>query len=131
MMTRTHESVDDILGEVWDSRDLIELIDELQGQVDDFDDETNPDEAESVRDELARALKLQEEAETAEDYTYGAGFIRDDYFEEYARQFAEDIGAIETDAGWPGSYIDWPAAAAALQQDYTPIEFEGTTWWVR
>lgn len=82
--------------------------------------------------EYRALVALQEEAEyNASDWTHGATLIRDSYFEEYARQLAEDIGAIDPKAGWPNTFIDWEAAAEALQQDYTQVEFDGVTYWIR
>ena len=49
----------------------------------------------------------------------------------YARQLAEDIGAVNPDALWPYNYIDWEAAADDLKQDYASIEFDGVTYWMR
>jgi len=74
-------------------------------------------------------------ARTAEpycpDWTYGEVLINDSHFEDYARELAEDIGAINPDAGWPNGYIDWERAAEALLIDYTSIEFDGETYWTR
>ena len=67
----------------------------------------------------------------ADDWAHGATLVRDTYFEEYAQEFAEDIGAIDRNAGWPACHIDWAAAAYALKQDYCQIEFSGETYWVR
>lgn len=107
-------------GEMLDSRDLIEEANELRAL-----DERDEDEQELLDaiDEL--------ENEGIEDWEYGAQFIREDYFEEYAQQLAEDIGAIDPNASWPLTYIDWEAAARALQMDYTSVEFLGNTYFVR
>lgn len=64
-------------------------------------------------------------------WTYGVTLIRDSYFEDYAQQMAEDIGAINRDATWPLNHIDWEAAAEALKGDYTSAEFDGVTYWAR
>lgn len=61
----------------------------------------------------------------------GVTLIRDSYFESYARELAEDIGAIKSDLGWPYDYIDWERAADALKQDYSSIDFDGVEYWVR
>ena len=82
--------------------------------------------------ELKALQALAEQAEGyAGDWQHGAALIRDSYFEDYARQFAEDIGAVKDDAGWPNTCIDWKQAAEELQQDYTSVEFDGVTYWVR
>ena len=62
---------------------------------------------------------------------YPVTLIRDDYFEDYARELAEDIGAIVKHVQWPNNHIDWTAAAEALQQDYTSTDIEGTDYWYR
>lgn len=109
--------------DIIDSRDIIERLDELNAQ--DARDELEEEERAILAD-------LDEQGRSsAPDWTYGEGMIRDDYFEDYARDLAEDIGAINRDASWPNTYIDWPAAAAALQMDYSSIEIDGLTYWVR
>jgi hypothetical protein len=62
---------------------------------------------------------------------YPVGLIRDSYFEDYAREFADDIGAINSDASWPNTCIDWEKAASELQMDYSSVEFDGVTYWYR
>lgn len=54
--------------------------------------------------------------------------IAEGYFTEYAEQLADDIGAIDHTAGWPLNHIDWEAAASQLKQDYSEVEFGGTTY---
>ena len=107
--------------DVIDSRDVIARIAELE--------ETDRDEFDT--DELEGLRKLASEGEGVADWTYGVALINDSYFEDYAREFAEDIGAVNPDAGWPASYIDWEAAADALRMDYTSIDFDGVTYWAR
>lgn len=78
------------------------------------------------------ALKaLAEEGESLSDWTYGEALIRESYFETYAQELAEDIGAIDKNATWPNNYIDWEKATEALLQDYTAIEFDGVTYYAR
>jgi hypothetical protein len=57
--------------------------------------------------------------------------INESYFETYAEQFADDIGAIDAKATWPLNHIDWKAAAEDLLQDYTSLDFGGTTYYGR
>lgn len=60
-------------------------------------------------------------------------FIADSHFEDYARELAEDIGAIKRgrDMDWPCNRIDWEMAAEDLQQDYSQVEVDGETYWYR
>lgn len=106
-----------------DSRDVIARIEYLQADFDDLEPEEH--------DELASLHRLADEGVTLADWQYGEVLIRDSYFEDYARELAEEVGAIDKNAPWPATYIDWEAAAAALQQDYTDIEFDGVTYWAR
>lgn len=128
----------DLLDETWDTRDLVDLIDRLTAELpdeDDEDDEAPPEDTEEIadiRERLATAMALQAEVEPyAPDYRHGAQVIRDDHFREYAQQLAEDIGAIDSEAGWPSCHIDWDAAADSLKMDYYGFSFDGCDWWVR
>ncbi len=112
-----------------DVRDVIERIEELTGAETRDDDEQR---------ELAALQALLLECKSAgggdlqhEGVWYPVTLIRDSHFEDYAQELAEDIGAINRDAQWPNNFIDWKAAAEALQGDYTSVEFEGVTYWTR
>lgn len=111
-MRHTPNSCEDII----DSRDVIEALETL--------DES---------DEEYAALKAlaTEAAGYAADWEYGEALIRDSYFETYAQELAEDCGLINADAVWPNSCIDWERAADALKYDYTPVNFDGVTYWIR
>lgn len=118
-----------------DSREIISRIAELEG-YDCADEDARcglyecPTCEESGRSELDALRKLQEQCDWG-DWDYGATLIRDSYFTTYAQQFAEDIGAINSDASWPATCIDWDEAARELQMDYTSVDFAGETYWVR
>ena len=109
-----------------DSRDIIERIDELES---DFADGTRD---ESEKDELIALKALAKEGEDySPDWKYGETLIRDTYFKDYAMDLAEDIGAIDSNANWPASCIDWDQAASDLQMDYTMIDYDGIDYWIR
>jgi antirestriction protein len=116
-------NTDDII----DSRDVIARIEELMAL--EAEGET-PDEDDAA--ELKILCELAAEAEPySPDWRHGETLIRDSYFEQYAEQLAEDIGAIDPNAKWPLNCIDWEAAADQLRQDYTAVEFDGVTYWIR
>lgn len=106
-----------------DTQDLAREADDLRGLVDDSTP-IMPDEVRFV-EEVERL-----EREIGEEFAVGALMIPEVEFEEYAREFAEDIGAIKG-SGWPLTWIDWKRAAQELRMDYTEVEFEGTTYLVR
>jgi len=113
---------------VIDSRDVIEEIEALEAQRDNGDESYD----DTAANDLETLLRLAEQGEQyAADWSYGETLIRDSYFEEYAQELAEDCGMIPSDAKWPCTCIDWEKAARELRMDYTAIDFDGVTYWVR
>lgn len=106
-----------------DSRDVIERIKELEAQ----------DKDEQEAEELAALKELNREGEDTfgEEWEYGVTLVHEDYFEDYAQEFAEDIGAIDRNAQWPLQYIDWEEAADALKMDYSEVDFDGQAYYGR
>ena len=133
---------DDII----DSRDILERFEELKTERDDLADAV--EEAEGDEDtehaqnlfeawqedneaEYTALEKLIEQCEGYGDFAHGETLIREDYFETYAQELADDIGAIDRKAAWPTNHIDWEAAADELRQDYMEVDFAGTTYLMR
>ena len=117
-MTKEVNNSADIL----DSRDIIARIAELEDDVE--SGLADEDEVEELK-----ALKsLAEDAEGSPDWAYGETLIRDSYFEDYARDLAEDIGAISGDEKWPANCIDWERAAEELKYDYFSVDFDGVEY---
>ena len=150
-MTTELDNTQDVI----DSRDVIARIAELQELADavteaqeafDSLENADPTEIEVAESELAQAaanfdedtqqelatlLALAEEASGyAADWEYGETLIRDSYFTDYARELCEDIGDVPKN--FP-SYIeiDWEATARNIQMDYTAVDFDGVTYWIR
>lgn len=115
--------------EIIDSRDVIARIEELESELEDF--EGDEDDKEDMTDELKVLKALEEAASCSPDWPYGEILINDGYFEEWAEDFARDIGAISFDVQWPLTYIDWDAAAHALRQDYIEVDFDGVVYQIR
>lgn len=78
---------------------------------------------ESLRDEIGNKGDLIDDS--------NGPFVMDADFADYARELAEDIGAIDRNAGWPLGCIDWDRAADALKMDYSTVDWEGDTYWYR
>ena len=82
--------------------------------------------------ELVKLKAFAEEAEGyAEDWRHGATLIHEDYFEDYARDLAAEGDYDMKNEQWPYTCIDWTQAAEELKQDYTSVDFDGETYWVR
>lgn len=133
-----------------DSRDLAREIAELRAGFDGTpfgSDDCNADRVRTLIEEtpeewlepldtddiekLADLLSLDEQGEGCSDWRFGTTLILDEYFPEYARELAEDIGSVGRNAGWPVDCIDWSEAADALKMDYTSLEVGHYTYWVR
>jgi antirestriction protein len=109
-----------------DTRDLITEMEELnerQQGVEEFGTEPL---AEYEEERLAAILELIEEI--GQDASYGVYLVPERDFEEYAQDYAEQVGAINEDMSWPACHIDWEAAAGSLAMDYSTVEFDGTDY---
>lgn len=116
----------DKYSDVIDSRDIIERIADLDADRD-AGILTDAEKA-----ELTALEALAADAEGyCDDWKYGASLIRDSYFCEYAQELADEMGALKGATEWPLLHIDWDAAAEELKQDYTSVEFDGVTYWIR
>ena len=101
--------------------ELIDLRDDEDHEFQDYEQE-----------ELDALLELESEIGSLEGCaSNGVYFIDEDYFEDYARELAYDLGAINHVEEWPACHIDWKAAADSLRMDYTEVEFEGNNYLVR
>lgn len=140
-----HNSVDNSQ-DVIDSRNVIARIETLESErldlasaVDQAVGDAATEAETTLRDwdnseeaeELSVLKALAEEGEGSPDWSHGETLIRDSYFEEYAEQLADDIGAIDRTANWPLNCIDWGKAADQLKADYSSVDFDGTTYWIR
>lgn len=95
-------------------------------------DEHSENVEESDERELVSLRELERQAaDYAPDWDHGATLIRDSYFKEYAQDLAEELDLINPNAAWPATCIDWDQAACELRMDYTSVEFDGVTYYVR
>lgn len=131
------------------SRDVIKRIEELENEYSEIKeaheeaqadesvtktyDGITPDEWQEGDEgqELKALLALADEADSSSDWRHGETLINDDYFESYAQELAEDCGMVQSGAAWPNDCIDWELAAERLKDDYTSVDFDGQTFWIR
>jgi hypothetical protein len=120
-----------------DTRDLAAELTELEDRAEYAamhaeDPESFPNPEPLDEDEANRLAELRELAdEIGSEFSHGETMIPVDEFEAYAEEVAEDIGALQEFPKWPHTHIDWAAAAEELAQDYTEVEWEGTSYYVR
>jgi antirestriction protein len=98
---------------------------EIQDRIDYLEALDEPEDYE--REELEKLQTFKDEVSSSE-WDYGITFIREEDFEDYARELAEDIGAVGKDNQWPVYCIDWEWAARELQMDYGSAELDGVTY---
>lgn len=112
-----------------DSRDLIEEMNELESEL-----ECHIEDGflEEDFDDLERLKTLREVNRDGEDYSSewadGTSLIPEEDFEDYAREYFEECYDIPD---FVINYIDWESVASDLQMDYTTIEIDGETYWMR
>ena len=129
-----------------DSRDVIARIEELEAEREDLrsamdDHNTDSDAYEEANaalkdfdesEEGKELIALKALAEQGEDYApdwkYGAQLIREDYFETAMDEMLEDCGDIPRDLP---SYLTITVDYDALKQDYTELDFDGQTYYIR
>ena len=75
--------------------------------------------------------ELEDAEGYAADWNFGATLIAAEDFENYAQEFAEDIGAIPDGNAWPLYCIDWSHAARELAMDYSTVTIDGRDYMVR
>ena len=106
--------------------DVIARVEELE----DSTDAEEPEELKMLQDLLSELAGRGGGKQWRGDW-YPLTLIRDSYFKDYAQELADDIGAIDANAKWPLSCIDWDQAVLELQMDYFSVEFDGVTFWSR
>lgn len=130
--------------DVMDSRDVIKRLEELQSDlddlqtaVDDAEEGEEKDDAQAAiddwddRDEYNAIKSFAEEGENAtSEWTSGETLIRESYWVEYVEEMLKDIGDLPRDIPWYIE-IDWEKTAANIAADYTTIDFDGVTYYIR
>jgi len=103
----------------------------LEEAVSDAKDNLESAEADFGDDEKTELDELETLENEITDFRHGQTMVPEDNFEDYAREFAEDIGAIPSDTQWPCTCIDWKEAAKELAMDYSTVEYQGESYLVR
>ena len=108
---------------------LTDVVDDYESELALDPEDRDEEIIEAIEDFMAElgASDLDGFADIARD---DPGLISDYGFEEYAEDFADDLGAIDSNAGWPLYHIDWKAAARDLKMDMMSVEYGGETWWM-
>lgn len=140
-----------------DTRDLIEERSELQqrilddwnekfedAQLDNYEDILQETEDSNVamfleywEDEILEINQintLEDEISSyaGDNFDDGVYLIDEDDFQEYCEELVSDIGDLPKDLpSYISNNIDWSGVADDLRQDYSEVEFRGTTYLYR
>ena len=129
------------MADIIDTRELHDRYNELQEKIQEAeqvameDGDIIPDPVVILTDdEYTEWSDLEYMEDNISDFWYGETLVNEDYFTEYAKQLAEDLGYtgrnIEGQT-WPFTHIDWEAAADDLSHDYTEFTWRGITYLAR
>ena len=113
-----------------DSRDVEARIKYLELEIEEGEERYTGEHLD-LEEELGKLWALKKEIADNEEWEGGITLINDAYFEDYAREYAEDVGAINRDTAWPANCIDWEQAADELRMDYSEVELDGVTYYFR
>lgn len=124
-------------GATIDSRDVIARIEELEQERDTaityaeaaaaFAESDEGEELTSLSALMEQCKGMGGDEEWRGDW-YPVTLIRDDYFAQAMDELCEDIGDIPKDLP---CYLSIVIDYEALQRDYSAVDFDGVTYWVR
>jgi hypothetical protein len=129
-----------------DVRNVIARVEQLESELKDaqpMDDSEQVLSADDNEDLTGQSEELHRLTTLLEDLAGNGGdeewrgawhplmLVRDSYFEDFAREEAESLDLVKSDARWPYTCIDWEQAARELQMDYRTVDFDGVTYWYR
>ena len=106
-------------------QNLQEVLEDAQSALDGYD-----------KSELDILTEVVSQGEQSPDWHYGEALIHEDYFTQYIEDLINDCYEMpkEINTGnWPWNHMhmDWESAAEDAKQDYTTIEVEGKTYYIR
>lgn len=111
--------------DVFDSRDVIERIAELEALRDD----NELTEEDGTELEMLTAF-ADEGSDALEDWECGVTLIHENYFVEYTEEMLKETGYFTGDIPW-WIVIDWEATADNVKEDYTEVTLDGNTYFAR
>ena len=126
----------DMNQDYFDSRDMIDRIEELEALEELFLD---PESSEEDKAEWTRELdnelgQLREFADSVgnPEWIHGMMFIAERHFTGYAQELCEDLGYLSNNLpGFIASNINWEGVADDLRVDYSEYELDGNTYYAR
>ena len=66
-----------------------------------------------------------------DDWEFGITLVHEDHIEEYAEEYLKEVFNFGDLPEWIILHIDWEAVAEELFQDWSQVEFEGSTYYIQ
>ena len=83
-------------------------------------------------DEYAHIEEIDNIENECEEFESGCTLVDEDDFEEYCEEELEDCGYFDKDfPQWIKNNINWEGIASDMKQDYSEVEYQGTTYLYR
>jgi hypothetical protein len=125
-----------------DSTDESEVVEDYNNEVDTLSQEladANVSIGEwenDYLDEFEMLIDIISQGEDSPDWNYGETLIHENYFTAYIEELVNDCYEMPkefTEGKWPWNHasIDWESAADEAKQDYTTIDSNRETYYIR
>ena len=84
-------------------------------------------------DEIAEIDLVEYEVESygGDGFEFGTTLIKEYDFEEYCEELVRDYGYLSDLPSFIDNHIDWSGIADDMRQDYSELEYQGTTYLYR
>ena len=99
---------------------LVTLQNKIEDRIESFYEAQDTDKLRDFVEELQQSCSLE----------HGGTIVLEDDFEEYAQELAKDVGWVGQE-GSGALVIDWAATARNLRNDFSDVDWNGTTYLVR
>jgi DNA repair ATPase RecN len=108
------------------------LQEELESAQEEYEDATQAlkEWDEENKEELSSLEALNDQGSGYGDWEHGETLIHESYFTDYCQELVSDIGDMPREIP-DYIVIDWEATAENLKADYTELDFDGETYYMR
>jgi len=130
-VTTAREELDQIATNKPDEDEGLAAFEAWEKEKEDAESNLESAEADFGDDEKEELDELETLESEISGFMHGETMVRENDFEDYARELADDIGAIPDESRWPCTCIDWEQAAKELAMDYSEVTYQGDSYYVR
>jgi hypothetical protein len=118
---------------VFDSRDLIAYMEELQQELEEELEDTLETQEEiepSQQEHFEKVQAFAKELEGYSDFHHGEAIICEEYFTTYTKELVSACGYLPQELPW-WIVVDWDRTAEHVKMDYISVSYEGKDYFMR